>query len=318
MKEEFDQSQEKEDGYFKLYGDIAYTQSFKPEKYYKFVGVDLLIGKKVIFNNVRNRLIAKILSFIGARLSRLIMNIQPVEPNGWWLDLLRVTFRESLDGEDLLRVYMSPRDVPDKAWLYFDFSELDYKMKPNKEYYIFIKASGGNERNYYKIFYGDNNPYDRGSAYIYQGGTWSELNQDLCFREYGEYEGNEPDGVTEHWALVIGCEHYSDGRDAPYTINSTKNVASLLSESGWSVSLLIDATRNDILNGLEWLEEQEDADDVVLFYFSGHGSGSTELGSIQASDCGTLSSRRDLKYKFDSMYAEKMVLIFDSCGSGHS
>jgi len=352
-----DQSQEKEDGFFKIYKRKAYAQSFRPQKYLRLLGIELLIGKKTIFSSdntvtslssmkkVRRvgNLLARILSLVRTKkLNRITVNkniasgncINPV-PAGLIMDMLVIQFYDDLYGLDdpnfIAWVGISPRDVPEKGWYYFDLGSLNYIVDFDREYYVVVSHANarGNERNYYKLYYGDNDPYANGSAYMWTGSGWTELNKDICFRTYGEYTGDEPDGVVKHWALVVGCEHYTGQDDAKYAISSAESVAFELSESGWSVSLLRDATADEIVNGLEEIAKKEDMDDVVLFYFSGHGSAAPNLTNpsqydeafIMASDGFDLGTqpqlgRYNLVHIFDSMFSEHIVLIFDSCHSG--
>ena len=138
------------------------------------------------------------------------------------------------------------------------------------------------------------------------------MDVDLCFREYGEYEGNEPDGVTEHWAVVVGCENYKNSRPAKWARNDAKNIASLLVESGWSVTLLLDATSSEAYQALNETADKEDADDVVLFYFSGHGNSH----SMSTSDLSVINEFLFKIYFLDKLYTNKTVLILDFCESG--
>ena len=111
----------------------------------------------------------------------------------------------------------------------------------------------------------------RDRAYIKESTVWEEAANDFAFETYGEYSGNEPDGIVDRWAVVVGTRSKPDDDAAPYFENNANDVDELLSANNWTTNLLIDVTKYSVINALLWMRDQEDADDVVLFYFSGHG-----------------------------------------------
>ncbi|MCD6222716.1 MAG: caspase family protein [Thermoplasmata archaeon] len=229
-----------------------------------------------------------------------------------------------MDGDDVASIAINAKDVLNKKWIYFDLSKSECNLRFDRQYYIIIKMYGewGDDRHYYRIYYGDNDPYKRGSAYVYENGKWNELSQDLCFETYGEYNGNEPDGVEERYALVIGNAHYSSGTLVG-PINDANQMATLLSESGWHVSLVINATRSDVLNAFEQIASKEDMDDIVLFYYSGHGGVlkdppdyKPKYAAIHTVDGKNVGATDFEHYFGEVMYSQKQIFIFDSCNSG--
>ena len=59
-----------------------------------------------------------------------------------------------------------------------------------------------------------------------------------------------------------------------------------------------DATKVNILDAIDWLDEKEDKNDVSIFYYAGHGSGNIgETQYLHIYD--SLLSDQELADKFD-------------------
>jgi len=72
-------------------------------------------------------------------------------------------------------------------------------------------------------------------------------------------------------ALVIGNSQYASLPDLPTAGNDAQRVATLLERDyGFEVSLLLDATRLDIMQALNRLREQLTETDNLLVYYAGH------------------------------------------------
>ena len=76
---------------------------------------------------------------------------------------------------------------------------------------------------------------------------------------------NNVDYETEYWAVVVS------------TRNSTEIYDSLVNTSNWDETHirllhLENATKDQILLSLEWLQEKSDSNDIVLFSDSSHGT----------------------------------------------
>ncbi|MHB8104397.1 MAG: caspase family protein [Dehalococcoidales bacterium] len=79
----------------------------------------------------------------------------------------------------------------------------------------------------------------------------------------------------ECWAVIIGIADYKYLGDAPNCDNDARELSQILSpvwgESHIKLLLNSQATKANILAAIDWLAEKADANDTVLFYFSGTG-----------------------------------------------
>jgi len=285
-----DQKQEKEDGYVKIYGNNCYAQFFKPSVI-GFDGIDLLIERKGI---ILPPLLKKFFPFLSKFL----------------LGNLSIAIHGNLTGEKIAETSLSPGDVEGKLWIHINFS---MKLKYNQTYYIVVHQNGGNEWQYYKWYYGNGNPYDRGKGYILQN-KWKEIpNADFCFRTYGHRTGNEPDGVEQRWAVILGCfdtfvglSYYAD--DDAYDIKET------LVNHGWEeehIKILISPTLNEIKAAMKWLDSMDDMDDVDMVVWTSHGSGDGFAAKDQE-----VRYEENMKPWLNQCDAHAIFIAADTCHAG--
>jgi hypothetical protein len=98
-----------------------------------------------------------------------------------------LSVRSSLTGADLLSISKSASQIhTTSSWVEFDFS--DIRITPGSTYYLVIKTSGGNVKNFYYWGYGFRTPYTNGmrwSSFI-GGFNWMQFPKgDFCFKTYG-------------------------------------------------------------------------------------------------------------------------------------
>ncbi len=232
LNDDIDQSQEKSDGYYKVYGDHWYAQSFIPgSDKSKLTKVEILINKHIrtlrskAFERLKNRV-------LGNKLGPITLEI-----------------RETLDGVPIVYKTLQPDDIPkngDGEWITFDIADVfgipDTDLWIDHTYYIVVHASGGDENNYYRWYFASGDPYGRGMAYSsYDNATtWNkEQNNDFCFRTYGELSDELPDGKVERWALLVGVAKYEYGAKAPHCDNDAYDFRDVLVHHGWQSDHII-------------------------------------------------------------------------------
>ncbi|MCK4996482.1 MAG: caspase family protein [Thermoplasmatales archaeon] len=124
-------------------------------------------------------------------------------------------------------------------------------------------------------------------------------------------------GVTEYYALLIGTDPDT------YCDNDADDMYDALLDNGWKSEnveklVSIQASRENFIDEITWLDEKEDRNDVVLFFFSGHGGSRCiaffdEWSGTFNTDVMALIN---LNLYFNRLEANKLILIFDTCHAG--
>jgi hypothetical protein len=141
-----------------------------------------------------------------------------------------------------------------------------------------------------------------------------------------------PDGQTDYWAVIVGVADYEGtAHDLEYTDDDAIDLYNtlLLSDDYWQadhIMLLLDseADRAGILTAFDWLDSNEDPDDVVLFFFSGHGTydvddDGDELDGWDEFFCPyDFNNIRDdeLDAELDKLGSTSIAVIMDTCFAG--
>jgi hypothetical protein len=139
-----------------------------------------------------------------------------------------------------------------------------------------------------------------------------------------------PDGTVNHYAVFVGCNDYNNRAGASNLsdcVNDAQNVNNVMTTvynlNNANIRLRTDETGNNtddissigILSDLDWLAEQADENDVIMFFFAGHGSGSSTSTCKLVTQDGDIS-QYDLKNKLDLIKAECKIVVMDACHSG--
>ena len=98
--------------------------------------------------------------------------------------------------------------------------------------------------------------------------------------------GGDGDGVVRKWALCIGVSDYAGtANDLNYCDEDARDWANFLTSKGYHVVTLLDmqATADNIEAKINELLSNEDADDYVVFTYSGHGAKYRNYGSCMIS-----------------------------------
>jgi len=86
------------------------------------------------------------------------------------------------------------------------------------------------------------------------------------------------DGNQEYWGLMIGVDCYQENTErlSFFAIETTQIYNTLLVSSHWkkeNIELLLDeqATKSNIINGFNWIQNVADEDDFVVITYNAHG-----------------------------------------------
>ncbi|MHA1252972.1 MAG: caspase family protein [Candidatus Helarchaeota archaeon] len=139
------------------------------------------------------------------------------------------------------------------------------------------------------------------------------------------------DNGTEYYALIVGITKYKFYEyDAGFADVNAKNLCELLkTKKNWkkeNIILLLneEATKANLLNGIRWLVNKADEDDIVMFFYSGHGvkhqqsfnhSYITFYEIKSTKDYANMSSDTELDKEFSKLNSSRIVFIFDCCWS---
>ena len=138
---------------------------------------------------------------------------------------------------------------------------------------------------------------------------------------------------SHYWGVIISIGDYK-GNEHDIPLNRSELLClynALLSASNWNksrIKLLINenATQNAIVNAFNWLKENVDTQDIVLFSYLGHGGELPDVngdekdgydeGIIPWEGMDGFISDDELGKKFNEINAKGMCIIFDCCLSG--
>lgn len=131
---------------------------------------------------------------------------------------------------------------------------------------------------------------------------------------------------SECWAVIVGIADYQYIDDLSYSDDNAQDLFNQLTPI-WGedhIKLLVDseAAKANIHDAIyNWLDPREDADDVVLFFFSGHGGeylGDYYLAPYDALTDPYANDIRDeeLASWLDTMDSNKIVVILETCYAG--
>lgn len=115
---------------------------------------------------------------------------------------------------------------------------------------------------------------------------------------------------TEYWGVMVSTN----------VTNITFIYNSLVQTKNWNESHILllngpNATRENILEALDWLKTKSSANDIVLFSHNGHGNHVKDRYGIVPWDKNLIFTD-ELDEKFDAVLCKQMCLIFDCCYSG--
>ena len=166
----------------------------------------------------------------------------------------------------------------------------------------------------------DTTTYSDDSHTIYAEATDSEglLDSDTITVTVDNSGGG--DGEVEKYALVVGIADYR-GRmnDLNYCDDDARDWKSFLEGKGYSVTILTDkqALADNIASEIDNLLALEDANDYVVFTYSGHGAKTSEYGScILTHDLYYMPHESYFEQAFSNADSEHIYFSFDACEIG--
>ncbi len=128
----------------------------------------------------------------------------------------------------------------------------------------------------------------------------------------------------KYYALVIGINNYKNLEKLKSANNDAREVAKILSEKyNFTVALLIDASRTDIILALDNIRKRLSKEDNLLIYYAGHGilDEDADEGFWLAADAtpnNTLNwiPNHTITSTLKAMQAKHILVVADSCYSG--
>jgi hypothetical protein len=142
-------------------------------------------------------------------------------------------------------------------------------------------------------------------------------------------------GFEQGYAFIVGVADYPNVRPLPQTVlNDARDIATMLQRADRAayppgqvrVILNNEATKANILAGLDWLAKNATSDATAVFFFSGHGgrieSGAdagnylipydTVLSTIKKTAIGS----EELTTALNQIKTKRMVVLLDACHAG--
>ncbi len=131
--------------------------------------------------------------------------------------------------------------------------------------------------------------------------------------------GGGGDGIVKKWAFCIGISDYEGtANDLNYCDDDARDWANFLNGQGYHVVTLYDrsATADAIEGAINDLLANEDADDYVVFTYSGHGTTYRKYGSCMISTNMVYITHGWFEAKFDTADSSHIFFAFDACKIG--
>ncbi len=139
-------------------------------------------------------------------------------------------------------------------------------------------------------------------------------------------------GIAKAWAVLVGINHYDDPFIASLKVcvDDVTAIQQALAGRYQAARLLTDATpdrlptRANILGELSVVAQAASEDDLLLFYFSGHGTAEGGESYLLAQDTRlsaldtTAVAMRDVRRYIEKSPAHAKVIVLDACHSGAS
>lgn len=159
---------------------------------------------------------------------------------------------------------------------------------------------------------------------VWKNGVFQKMiEEEFAVKNVG-YDFIENPQMGKVWVLLVGVSAYQDLQDLKYTDDDAFRLHSFFkSPTGGAIpneqiTILIDeqATQNNILKQLQLLAKKAGENDLILFYFSGHGFRGSFVPNDYMKDSDILVKHTEVVEIFKSSKAKSKVVIADACHSG--
>lgn len=131
---------------------------------------------------------------------------------------------------------------------------------------------------------------------------------------HGDPNPNPP----HKYAYIVGISNYEGtANDLQYCDDDAQAMKSWLQGEGFTcrVNLDLQATGNNIIDGLQWLIDNASPGDEVAFVYSGHGMRSPEGSAIISADLYYITHGYVMSY-FNAVNCTKKLVTLDACVIG--
>jgi len=173
----------------------------------------------------------------------------------------------------------------------------------------------------------------RGTMYYNDGlvlrGIWKNgvfqtmIEEELTIKNIG-YDFIDNPKIGKVWVLLVGVSAYQDLHDLKYTDDDAFRLHSFfksptggaLTDAQIKVLIDEDATQNNILKELQLMSKKAGKNDLILFYFSGHGFRGSFVPHDYMKDTDVLIHHEEVIEIFRNSKAKSKVVIADACHSG--
>lgn len=156
---------------------------------------------------------------------------------------------------------------------------------------------------------------------LWQNGRATRIIEDFRPRDNAPSDYNAQD--IRIWAVIVGAAQYAHMPTLRYTDDDAYQLyAHLKSPQGGAIAdhqlrLLIDedATRVGILQAMRQTFQQADENDVIIFYFSGHGIEGSFL-PVDYDGTNNKLFHEEIKREIERSPAKHKIVVADACHSG--
>ena len=147
------------------------------------------------------------------------------------------------------------------------------------------------------------------------------VEEDKAVEQNSNFKIEESNIAINYRAILIGINNYPGTmNDLPFSLNEISSLKNtLLKSRNWNSSNIktltdSDATNVTLRNTIEWLDENEDYNDISIFYFVGHGGCDIDDNEyIKLFD--SKISDVELDELLDCLEG-KVIIVLDCCNSG--